>query len=176
MKRLNKLCRKNKYRIGTGFLTTYQVLQVLSDYGYEETAYRMLTQVRCPGWMYEIKKGATTIWENWMGINENGEPKDSQNHYAPGAVLAWLFSHVGGLRPLKPGFSEVRIAPIPVGDLAWAETEYHSRYGTIASRWERNGERFKLTVALPTGVVGLVKMPDGSEHMVSGKTQVECLL
>ncbi|MBR0280772.1 MAG: family 78 glycoside hydrolase catalytic domain [Oscillibacter sp.] len=175
VKRLNKLCQKNKYRIGTGFLTTYQVLQVLSDYGYAETAYRMLTQKQCPGWMYEIENGATTVWENWMGIDENGAPKDSQNHYAPGAALAWLFSHVGGLRPSKPGFSEVRIAPTPVGDLTWAETECHSRRGTISLRWERNGNRFQLSVTLPAGVAGLVKMPDGSEHAVSGHAQLECL-
>lgn len=173
---LNRLCVKNNYRIGTGFLTTWQVLNVLSDHGHADTAWRMLTQTKCPGWMYEIEKGATTIWENWMGIDENGVPKDSQNHYAMGAVAAWLFSRVGGLTPLEPGFEKVKIAPLPVGDLNWAETEYTCDRGRIFTRWERNGKDFKLDVSLPDGMSALVCLPDGTQQQVKGDQILRCEL
>jgi len=126
--------------------------------------------------MYEIEKGATTIWENWMGIDENGVPKDSHNHYAMGAVTAWLFSRVGGLKPLEPGFTKVKIAPLPVGDLTWAETEYSCGQGRIAFRWDRSGGHFTLKLSLPTGISAAVNMPDGTEHTVSGVTELHCEL
>lgn len=173
---LNKLCIRNSYKIGTGFLTTWQVLQVLSDYGHADTAYRMLTQPDCPGWMYEIGKGATTIWENWMGIDEAGVPRDSQNHYAMGAVISWLFSRVGGLTPLEPGFTKVKIAPLPVGDLSWAETEYSCDLGTIFTRWERKGKDFTLKISLPDGMSAVVKMPDGTVHSVCNHKELNCTL
>ena len=109
-----------------------------------------------------------------MGIDENGVPKDSQNHYAPGAATAWLFSHVGGIRPLKPGFSEVQIAPFPVADLDWAETSFGSIYGTISSRWERSNGKFRLHVSLPEGVRGVAILPDGSEHRFTGSSDFLC--
>ena len=166
--RLNDMCVKNEYRVGTGFLTTYRIFQVLSEYGYGETAYRMLVQEQCPGWMYEINKGATTIWENWMGIDESKVPKDSQNHYAMGAVVAWLFSYVGGIRPLEPGFRRVLICPHVVGDLAWAKNAYESVCGKIEVGWERAGNGFKVRVSLPAGVKGVLVLPDGSREEVAG--------
>lgn len=130
------MCIDNQYRIGTGFLTTWQVLQVLADNGYVETAYKMLENTDRPGWLYAVKKGATTTWENWNGITDKQEPVDSHNHYAPGAVVAWLFSHCAGIRPSKPGFEEILIKPMPGGSLTYAKASYESCKGQITSEWE----------------------------------------
>ena len=176
VKDLNALCVKNDYKIGTGFLTTWQVLQTLSDFGYHDTAWKMLTQSSCPGWMYEISKGATTTWENWMGIDENGAVKDSQNHYAPGAATAWLFSHVGGIRPMEPGFAKVKIAPTPIKELDWAETCFGSVHGEIRTRWERSESQFKLSVSLPEGVTAVAVLPDGTERCFAGMAELTCNL
>lgn len=176
VRQLKKKCEKNQYKIGTGFLTTYQILQVLTDYGYGETAYKMLTQSSCPGWMYEIDQKASTVWENWLGIDENGVPKDSQNHYAMGAAAAWLFSRVGGITPMKPGFSEVKIQPFAVGELTWAETSYTSMYGEISVKWERKGKQFCIQISLPENVSALVVMPDGKQYTVLKGTEIQCEL
>lgn len=110
-----------------------------------------------------------------MGVDENGVPKDSQNHYAMGAVVAWPFSRVGGLTPLELGFTRVKIAPLPVGDLTWAGTEYGCGQGRmITSCWERSGEHFTLKLSLPAGISAVVRMPDGTEHTVSGETELYC--
>jgi len=166
---LNRMCIKNAYRVGTGFLTTWQVLQVLSDYGHTDTAWRMLTQKQCPGWMYEIEKGATTTWENWMGIDEKGKVTDSQNHYAMGAVVAWLFSKVGGITPLEPGFGKVRICPLAAVDLTWAQTSCRTPWGPIRSGWEKKDGTFLLRLSLPEGITAEVVMPDGTKYTAVGE-------
>lgn len=175
LKQLNDMCMQNEYRIGTGFLTTYQVLQVLADGGYVETAYRILENTKQPGWLFAVTKGATTTWENWFGIDEKGVPVDSHNHYAPGAVVAWLFSHCAGIVPLKPGFEAVGIQPVPGGSLTFAKAEYESVRGKIVSAWEWENKRFHLHVEIPDGVTAEVILPDGkTEHVAGGSYDFAC--
>ena len=66
-----------------------------------------------------------------------------------------------GIRPLEPGFSKVRIAPMPGGSLTWARAEYVSRRGKITSAWKLEDGEFLLEVWLPEGVSGRVELPDG---------------
>lgn len=170
--KLNKLCIENEYKIGTGFLSTYKILPVLTDCGYGETAYRMLENEKAPGWLYAVKKGATTIWENWYGIDEKGVPSGSFNHYAPGAVVSWLFSHCAGIKPLKPGFKEIEIKPVPGGTLTYAKAFYKSIAGEIVSEWKIEDGIFYLHVEVPEGVTGKIILPDGSEYRAkSGEYQ-----
>lgn len=172
---LNEKCRENDYRIGTGFLTTWQLLPTLSRFGYIETAYRMLENTQQPGWLYAVTKGATTTWENWFGINEKGVPVDSHNHYSYGSVVAWLFSHCAGIRPLKPGFEEVLIQPIPGGSLTWAKAEYMSIRGRISSAWRIEDGTFLLDITTPTNTT--VILPDSTTQTVeAGMHRFECKL
>lgn len=165
---LNEMVIANDYKIGTGFLTTYQILFVLSDNGYLDTAYKLLENEQCPGWLYEVKKGATTTWENWLGINENGKPTDSLNHYAPGASIAWLFERCAGIRLEKPGFEEITIQPMPGGSLTWAKAEYESCKGKISSYWTVKEQQFELKVETPEKVKTTVVMPNGTREQFDG--------
>jgi alpha-L-rhamnosidase len=164
VERLNQMVISNHYRIGTGFLTTPFILPVLSDYGYVDTAYRMVENTERPGWLYAISKGATTIWENWNGINDRGVPHDSLNHYAFGAVTGWFFSHVAGITPLEPGFSRIRIKPTPGGSLKHAQCRYESAAGLISSSWRVDGENFTLDIETPSETE--VYLPDGTHNIV----------
>ena len=159
---LNNKVKAGGYKIGTGFLTTWKVLQTLTDFGYVDTAYKLMENEECPGWLFEVNKGATTTWENWLGIDENGKPENSLNHYAPGAAAAWLFSHVAGIRPAEPGFKKIRIRPIPGGTLTHAEATYRSIRGPITSAWKIEDGLFKLHVEIPEGVSAEVVLPDGT--------------
>ena len=179
--KLNDLVVGNNYKIGTGFLSTYQVLNVLTDNGYNETAYRLLENEECPGWLYEVGKGATTIWEGWDAIDPaSGKIKGkSQNHYSPGAALSWLWTRCCGIRALEPGYTRIEIAPHPGGTMTWARASYESISGRIAAAWHRNdtdskngtGEGFTLEVEIPEGVDATIVMPDGRiyEHAASGQ-------
>ena len=95
---LNELVIQSGYHLNTGFLSTPDLCRVLSDHGHADTAYRLLLQEDCPGWLYAVKCGATTIWETWDGIRPDGTVHDSLNHYSYGAISGWLFSGVCGIR------------------------------------------------------------------------------
>lgn len=164
---LANMAGANEYRIGTGFLTTYQILAVLSQYGHSDTAYKILENEKSPGWLYEVNKGATTTWENWYGVSEKGVPLDSQNHYAPGAALSWLFTYCCGIHLLKPGFEEIEIRPIPGGSLTWAKAEYHSVRGKIVSHWEKKDGKFLLHVEIPESVSASAVLPDGQRIRIT---------
>lgn len=137
----------------TGFLGTPYLLHVLSDHGYTELAYSLLLREEYPGWLYSVKKGATTIWEHWDGIMENGEfwstDMNSFNHYAYGSVIDWLYEKACGIQPLEPGFRKIRIAPMPTKHLDYLEAAIDTRQGRVSSKWERVEDRVRYTIELP---------------------------
>ncbi len=105
-KNLVKLVEKSDYCIGTGFPGTPYILFALADHGYADIAYKMLLNQKCPSWLYEVKTGATTIWERWDGLDENGvcpigddgtDLMISYNHYASGAVGDFLYRRIAGI-------------------------------------------------------------------------------
>lgn len=149
-KGLCDLVRKKEYHVGTGFLSTPFVLQEVSDAGAAESAYRMLERESYPGWIYEIRQGATTVWENW-----NGEA--SRNHYSNGAVCDWIFRTVCGIS--VSGENEFVIAPVPGGSLDHAELAYDSFYGTVFCRWEKKDGRISYRIRIPAGCTAKVCLP-----------------
>ena len=170
--KLDELVRANDYKIGTGFLSTYQILNVLTDNGYNETAYKMLENEECPGWLYEVGRGATTIWEGWDAIDPaTGKIKaKSQNHYSPGAALSWLWTRCCGIRPLEPGYKKVEIAPHPGGSMTYARASYISVSGEIVSGWKVEDGSCTYEIRIPEGVDATLVLPDGRriEHAASG--------
>lgn len=160
---LNDLVIKNEYHLNTGFLSTPLLCPVLAEYGYLETAYRLLLQDTMPSWLYAVKKGATTIWENWDGINEKGEVKASLNHYSYGAVCGWLFSGICGIR-LRGG--RLIIAPRPHPLLQYARAVYQSPFGEIVSGWRYEGERVSIEVQVPSNMEAEAILPDGTRQVL----------
>ena len=104
-------------RMETGFVGTPYLLHALSDHGYGELAYELLLREKYPSWLYSVTRGATTVWEHWDGIMENGEFwskwMNSFNHYAYGAVIDWVYEKAAGIQPAQPGFQRVKVAPMP---------------------------------------------------------------
>lgn len=103
--------------IGTGFLGT----PFMADNGHVDTAYKMLLNTKCPSWLYQVKMGATTIWERWDGLDENGECPIgddgtdimiSYNHYCSGAVGDFLYRRVAGLEAVEPGYKTFCVKPV----------------------------------------------------------------
>jgi alpha-L-rhamnosidase len=80
--RLVELIKKNDFKLDTGFLSVPYIMDVLCENGYEDIAYKLLFQTACPSWLYEVKNGATTIWESWEAIKPDGTVGSfSFNHY-----------------------------------------------------------------------------------------------
>lgn len=146
------------WRVGTGFLSTPLILDVLADID-EEAAYRLLENEEMPGWLFMPKNGATTVWEAWEGT-QAAKGIASLNHFSKGAVCEWLFRGMCGLSVAGP--RRFFIAPIPGGSLTHAEAVYDSLYGRVRVRWERvSGAETRLEVDVPPNCSASVRLPDG---------------
>ncbi|MER6347318.1 family 78 glycoside hydrolase catalytic domain [Streptomyces sp. NPDC001595] len=161
-------------RLGTGFLSTADLLPVLADHGYTGLAHAVLTSRGVPSWLGMLDAGATTLWEKWEALDENGLPTSSLNHYSKGAVASFLHRYVAGLRPVTDGspdhvaYRKVVVAPQVLGDLTWAEARLDTVRGPIRVRWDRTAAEFTLEVAVPADTTAEVRLPDGSVHLVRG--------
>jgi len=147
-------------RIGTGFIGTPALLPALSRLGMTAEAERIFLNRRVPGWLYQVERGATTIWERWDALGPNGEIHDpemnSYNHYAYGAVCQWLFEDVAGVKPRAdaPGFDRVTLSPHILPALGHASMWHDCRHGRITARWSLDGARVAYEVTLPPGCEG----------------------
>lgn len=163
--KLDSLVIANDYHLNTGFLSTPDLCYTLAEYGYTDTAYNVLLQKTMPGWLYQVERGATTIWEAWNGIDGNGKPSESLNHYSKGAIAGWLMEGVCGIRVRGDG---IIIVPKPDRRLRYAKASYDSPYGRITSGFRYEEDKLILEVELPANVSARLIMPDGTEKVISG--------
>lgn len=148
--RLARMIRDNGCRLDTGFVSTPYLLDVLTETGHKDLAWELLFQTKAPSWLGQVKRGATTIWENWTAVQEDGTPTDSSmNHYALGAVGDWIYRNVGGIQSEGPGWSRVRFAPDFSCGLTWSQCEKLTPRGRVFCRWERNGQEVRVRLETP---------------------------
>ena len=145
-------------KLSTGFLGTPHILEALADTGQAQTAVTLLLQRQYPSWGYMVANGATSMWERW---NSDGGDRsmNSLNHYAYGAITAFLFRRIAGIAPLEPGFRQVRVAPICDRRLGHAGADYDSIAGYIRTDWRYDADALILAVELPPNVRGEVILP-----------------
>ncbi|MEU8820591.1 family 78 glycoside hydrolase catalytic domain [Actinoplanes sp. NPDC048796] len=167
-RRLVELIDKADGHLGTGFLSTSLLLPALVDAGHPEVAYRLLFQTTAPSWLAQLKQGATTMWESWRGYDENGNARDSHNHYALGGVARFLQEYVAGLAPMAPGYREIRFAPTFTEQLGSASVRIQTPYGTASSAWTRTADGIRLEVEVPPGASGVVRLADLTQVLQSG--------
>ncbi len=164
--RLVELIRAAGTHLGTGFLATGDLLPVLADAGRADLAYELLGQRTAPSWLYMIDRGATTVWEDWEGIDEHGDAHESLNHYSKGAVIRFLHTHTLGLRQQaeSAGWERVVIAPTPAPGMTWARGHHDGPQGRIVVEWVIDDGRIRITADIPAGTSARVVFPDGSAH------------
>ncbi|VEG29251.1 alpha-L-rhamnosidase [Actinomyces howellii] len=170
-RRLAELVEASGGHVATGFAGTPVVTAALTATGHADAAYRLLMTTSCPSWLYAVTMGATTTWERWDSLLPDGTINPggmtSFNHYALGAVAAWLERSVGGLAPAEPGYRLIEVNPVPGGGLTGAETVHRTPYGWAASSWSiRPDGSTKLEVVVPVGARARVTTPDGERVVV----------
>ncbi|MCK5843640.1 MAG: hypothetical protein KAG97_02960, partial [Victivallales bacterium] len=156
--KLAESIESNGKRVDFGILGAKYVPRALSDNGYVELAYEMITQPEFPGWAHWLDKGATTLWENWNGDS-------SKNHIMFGDISAWMYQYVAGIVPDEnnPGFKRFTLRPNPISKMSWAEATHISKFGEIAIRWEREGDAVRISGKVPNGTSAVLVSPDGAE-------------
>ena len=150
--------RADGAQMRTGFVGTPYLLHVLSDYGHADLAWDLLLREAYPSWLYPVSKGATTVWEHWDGIMENGDfwssDMNSFNHYAYGAVIDWIYETAAGLRHAEnqPGYSELIYAPHPDRRIGFLNVRLETHCGSIRAAWtcSENGVRYELDTPVKT--------------------------
>jgi alpha-L-rhamnosidase len=151
--------------LSTGFVGTPYINFVLSDHGRSDIAYALLRQTTWPSWLYSVTQGATTIWERWDGWTHDKGFQDpsmnSFNHYAYGAIGAWLYAVVGGidLDSEHPAYKHIIMRPQPGGELTSATTELRSMYGLIRSAWTITSQAFSWRIVIPANTSATVYVP-----------------
>lgn len=164
---LRDIISENDYLVGTGFAGTPALGPALKGIDAVEDFYSMLLQTQVPSWLYQVVQNATTTWERWDSLLEDGSVNPgsmtSFNHYAFGAVADWIHQVIGGLAPAEPGWRTITVAPIPGGGITSADTKFVSGYGEIRAQWAIEGDNFNLNVWVPPNSKAKVTLPKGGE-------------
>lgn len=177
--KLANLLEENNNHLTTGFVGTPYLNLVLSEEGLNDIAYQLLLQTDYPSWLYQVTKGATTIWEHWDGIKEDGSfwssEMNSFNHYAYGSIGDWLYSVVAGIRTDEdaPGYKHIHIKPKPGKGLTSAEATLDSMYGTIHSSWRLlENDQLEMKVKIPCNTTATVLVP-GAQHCTENGNTID---
>ncbi len=166
---LKKLLALHNGHLTTGFVGTPYFCHALSQNGCKKEAYELLLKEDFPSWLYQVKAGATTIWEHWDGLKPDGSmwspAMNSFNHYAYGAIGEWLYRVMAGLEidEQEPGYRHTVLSPQTGGGLTCVRGWHHSVYGLVSSEWERKGHRITLTVQVPVNASASIILEKGAE-------------
>lgn len=171
---LEEMLVKNGGRMTTGFLGTPYLLPTLTATGNVKRAYDLLLYEGTPSWLYAVNHGATTIWEHWNGIKEDGSfwatEMNSFNHYAYGSVGGWLYETVAGIRTQDgfEGYKKAILAPMPDRRLGFVDCVLDTRNGRIKSSWKYQKEGVKFVFTVPKGMEAEIRLPNGVCETVTG--------
>jgi alpha-L-rhamnosidase len=155
--------KKKDWHLATGFIGTPRLLPALSLAKRHDVAYRLLLTETFPSWLFQVKLGATTMWERWdgwvpgRGFQDPG--MNSFNHYAFGSVGEFLYRTVGGIDTDGPGYRKIIIRPQPDGGLTFSRCSYDSINGTIESSWRTEAGSVRLDVNIPVNTSATVYVP-----------------
>jgi len=171
---LERTTRQGGYTVRTGFFGTGALNPMLSEGGYVQAAYKTLTGTACPGWLYPVTQGATTVWERWNSFTrEDGfgehNAMNSFNHYSLGSVVAWLYENVLGIRrdEKQPGYKHFYLRP-EIGVLSCAEGAVQTPHGMIESAWKRADGKIMYRCRIPANTSADLVLGEMRTHLGSG--------
>ncbi len=167
VERLVKNIESYEYHLTTGFLGTPFLNPVLTRFGRNDVAYKLLLQDTYPSWLYPIKAhGATTMWERWDSMKPDGSFQDpsmtSFNHYAYGAVGDWMYRTIAGIDTKEfegAGYKNIIIKPQIGGGLTYAKGSLKTNYGLVSSSWKIENGKFFLDVEIPVNTDATIEFP-----------------
>lgn len=158
--RLTSKIKENGNRLDTGFLGTPILLDVLTNYGEKDLAYKLLLQEECPSWLYMVKQGATTIWECWDAIKPDGNKSViSYNHYSLGSVQDYIVRKIGGLVKSSEESSKFIIEPDLESPFEYCSLSYECPYGNIDVKWDLRESRNEISIEIPIGITAELRLP-----------------
>ncbi len=165
-KQLKRLVDESGGSLATGFMGTGFLLQTLAEQGEWDTFYQILLREEYPGWLYQIKNGATSMWERWdswtpeKGFQDPG--MNSFNHFWIGCVYDPMVRFVAGV---SVAAGSAVVSPMPTKRLKHASAVRESRHGWVKAGWKWQG--FDLVVEGEVGpnMKAEFKTPKGYKNL-----------
>ncbi len=147
--RLAQLVIENDYHIDCGILGTKYIFTALSENGYSDVLYKMITNPTCPSYAYWLGCGLKNLCEAWHLVDRYGD-LDSLNHHMFSEVDNWFYKYVAGIRISEEG---VVIKPCFIKALKWVKASHRG----ICVYWDNES----LTVNTDTSARVVI---DGREY------------
>lgn len=169
--KLAELLKKNNGHLNTGFVGTPILCMALSENGQNQLAYDLLLNEDYPGWLHEVNLGATTVWERWNSLEEDGSISgtgmNSLNHYAYGSIAEWIYRYMCGLNPSIGEAVKMTIYPMPDQRLKKAEGSWRSVFGKYVCAWNWKSEQEVVcNIEVPFNANARFILPDGTEEIL----------
>lgn len=181
-RRLSENVKSYGNHLTTGFLGTPYLCHVLTRFGYDDQAYKLLLQETYPSWLYPVKMGATTIWERWDGIKPDSTfetpSMNSYNHYSYGAIGDWMYRSMVGLDTYEDGvgYKHIKIKPHIGGGFSYASATLQTNYGQLSSGWKLETDKVLMDVEIPANTMATVYVPaSGADAITESATALSSL-
>lgn len=170
--RLLQLIHDKNDSFDCGYFGLHTIFHVLSDFGYGELAYKMITKKEYPSYANWIERGETTFPEAFQ--KEEYADGFSHNHHFLGDISRWFMCRIAGLN-IK-NYNSVEIRPEFLEEIDYAKASYELPNGKISVYWKRNGEKIVLDVKADESIDYTVVIPKKYEIKdgVILKKQREC--
>ncbi len=167
---LERVIRENNYHLNTGFVGTYQLMPALSESGLNSLAYRLLLNEEYPSWLYEVNLGATTVWERWNSLQEDGTisgtEMNSLNHYAYGCVAGWMYKYMCGFRPQMHKKIKMILQPRPDKSIRWIKASWKTVIGIYQIEWKYKEDKLFYKVDIPVFGNAIMIFENGKEILL----------
>ncbi len=161
---LTKSIIDENYHVTTGFLGLSFIMSTLSSIGRNDIAWKVLTNNEFPSWFFMLDNGATTLWERWDSFHPDKGFYDpimnSFNHCSLGCIGEWLFTGVGGINTLVPGYSKIMVKPFIPEDLNHAKASFKTNNGFIKSEWKKSGNGLLMNITVPFNTKAIIVVPE----------------
>ena len=151
-------------RLTTGFVGTAYLCHALTRAGRHDLAGALLLNGEYPGWLNEVKLGATTIWERWDSLRPDGSMDESGmnsfNHCAFGSIGSWMMEELAGIQPAAPGYREILFSPGLIQGLTWVRASRETPCGTASCAWQCEGGLITVDVTVPVNTSARLVLPE----------------
>ncbi len=165
----------HKNHLTTGFVGTPYLCHCLSEYGQHALAADVFLKEDFPGWLYAVKKGATTIWERWNSIAEDGtfdaSGMNSLNHYAYGSIGSWMYKKIAGINAAATGYKKIEIRPMLTVGMTSVRATLDCPYGEIVSAWTCKDGKITVDVTIPANTTATIILPEKEDVIEVGSGQ-----
>ncbi|WP_080651638.1 family 78 glycoside hydrolase catalytic domain [Butyrivibrio fibrisolvens] len=162
--RLNLLAEYSGYVFGPGYAGMGYLLPVLAEYGYVDTAVKIITNIEPGGLCNPLHMGMTTLPEEITAFRMNDDGtyylSGSLNHAAFSSVSEFFYTSLLGIQPDKeaPGFEHFYLKPC-IYEGGNVSGSYKCKYGTINISWDAAAK--KLSCSIPDGTTCTLVLPGG---------------